>query len=110
MASRNVKLHEDNKAVVYILPGLTSCSPVMLITELRKLWHLVEVNGVNIRAGYLRSTANVSTDASSTTTTNTSIWCYSRKLNSRFDPHTIDRFAFALIRLLPRYNSGWLDQ
>eukprot|EP00873_Tetraselmis_striata_P001731 jgi/Tetstr1/421995/TSEL_001239.t1 len=31
------------------------------------------------------------------------------ELESRFCPHSIDRFASALITLLPRYNAAWLD-
>eukprot|EP00873_Tetraselmis_striata_P002689 jgi/Tetstr1/422953/TSEL_013732.t1 len=31
------------------------------------------------------------------------------ELESRFGPHSIDRFASALNTLLPRYNAAWLD-
>jgi hypothetical protein len=54
-------LHEDNQTVYYILAGLTSRSPSMM-TELRKLWHMLHENGINMRARYIRSAASFSAD------------------------------------------------
>eukprot|EP00873_Tetraselmis_striata_P001682 jgi/Tetstr1/421946/TSEL_012845.t1 len=45
LAGRRVLLHEDNQAVCSVLAGLTSRSPEM-IAELRKLWYLLDSNGV----------------------------------------------------------------
>jgi hypothetical protein len=48
LRGRNVLLHEDNTAVVATLSKLTKRSPVMM-TELRRSWHLLDVNDINIR-------------------------------------------------------------
>eukprot|EP00873_Tetraselmis_striata_P028836 jgi/Tetstr1/449100/TSEL_036312.t1 len=58
LAGRHVLLHEDNQAVCIVLAGLTPRSPAMM-AELRKLWYLLDSNGVHIRARYIRSAANV---------------------------------------------------
>jgi ribonuclease HI len=60
IAGRNVLLREDNLAVCHILAGLTSRSPAMM-TELRKFLHLLDANGTNVKARYIRS-AHVSAD------------------------------------------------
>jgi hypothetical protein len=99
---RQVLLHEDNTAVVAALTKLTSRSPVM-ITELRRLWFLLDTNDIHIRSRYIRSTANVLADT------------LSRKLDTeaakpthfqhRWGLHTIDRFASMLNAQLPRFNA-----
>eukprot|EP00873_Tetraselmis_striata_P019837 jgi/Tetstr1/440101/TSEL_028459.t1 len=61
LAGRRVLLHEDNLAVCNVLAGLTSRSPAMM-AELRKLWYLLDSNGVHIRACYIRSAGNVWAD------------------------------------------------
>eukprot|EP00873_Tetraselmis_striata_P039494 jgi/Tetstr1/459758/TSEL_005111.t1 len=61
LAGRRVLLHEDNQAACNVLAGLTSRSPEMM-AELRKLWYLLDSNGVHIRARYIRSAANVWAD------------------------------------------------
>jgi hypothetical protein len=48
LAGRNILLHEDNEAVSYVLAGLTSRSPKMM-TELRRLWYLLDSNNTHIR-------------------------------------------------------------
>eukprot|EP00873_Tetraselmis_striata_P045491 jgi/Tetstr1/465755/TSEL_010380.t1 len=88
-----------------------SRSPEMM-AELRRLWCLLDSHNIHLRARYIRSAAN--------------IWagCLSRdldsddwqldpllfsELESRFGPHSIDRFASALNTLLLRYIAAWLD-
>jgi hypothetical protein len=61
LAGKNVLLNEDNQAVCYILAGLTSRSLAMM-TELRKLWLLLDANGISVKARYIRSAANVWAD------------------------------------------------
>eukprot|EP00873_Tetraselmis_striata_P014154 jgi/Tetstr1/434418/TSEL_023518.t1 len=61
LAGRRVLLLENNQAVCSVLAGLTSRSPEMM-AELRKLWYLLDSNGVHIRARYIRSAANVWAD------------------------------------------------
>eukprot|EP00873_Tetraselmis_striata_P021513 jgi/Tetstr1/441777/TSEL_029994.t1 len=111
LAGCRVLLHEDNRAVCNVLAGLTSRSPEMM-AELRKLWYLLNSNGVHIRARYTRSAVNVWADR------------LSRHLDSddwQLDPvlfaelevmwgaHPVDRFVSALNEMLPRYNVAWLD-
>eukprot|EP00873_Tetraselmis_striata_P015541 jgi/Tetstr1/435805/TSEL_024694.t1 len=48
LRGRRVLLHEDNTAVVAALANLTSRSPVMM-EELRKLWHLLDIHDISIR-------------------------------------------------------------
>jgi hypothetical protein len=53
LRGRYVLLHEDNTAVDTTLTKLTTRSPVMM-TELRRLWYLLDTNDVNIRPRYIR--------------------------------------------------------
>eukprot|EP00873_Tetraselmis_striata_P045992 jgi/Tetstr1/466256/TSEL_010812.t1 len=52
LRSHHVLLHEDNTAVVASLTNLTSRSP-KLVEELRRLWHLLDVNDTRIRPRYI---------------------------------------------------------
>jgi hypothetical protein len=61
LTGRNVLLHEDNHAVCHVLAGLTSRSPEMM-TELRRLWYLLDTNNIHIRPMYIRSAANTWAD------------------------------------------------
>jgi hypothetical protein len=73
-----------------------------MMTKLRKLWHLLDENGINIRARYIRSAANVGADRLSIHLDNDD-WQLDpvlfAELNSRFGSNSIDRFASALYRL-----------
>eukprot|EP00873_Tetraselmis_striata_P013848 jgi/Tetstr1/434112/TSEL_023256.t1 len=60
LAGRRVLLREDNQAVCSVLAGLTSRSPAMM-AELRKLWYLLDNNGVHIRARYIRHERDATT-------------------------------------------------
>jgi hypothetical protein len=62
LRGRNVLLHEDNTAVVATLSKLTTRSPVMM-TELQRLWHLLDSNDISIRPRYIRSAANIWADS-----------------------------------------------
>eukprot|EP00873_Tetraselmis_striata_P038373 jgi/Tetstr1/458637/TSEL_004341.t1 len=57
LRGRRVLLHEDNTAVVAALANLTSWSPVMM-EELRKLWHLLDIHDISISPRYIQSAAN----------------------------------------------------
>eukprot|EP00873_Tetraselmis_striata_P019611 jgi/Tetstr1/439875/TSEL_028283.t2 len=61
LRGRRVLLHEDNTAVVAALANLTSRSPVMM-EELRKLWHLLDIHDISIRPRYIQNAANVWAD------------------------------------------------
>eukprot|EP00873_Tetraselmis_striata_P001327 jgi/Tetstr1/421591/TSEL_012535.t1 len=112
LAGRNVLLHEDNQAVCHILSGLTSRSPEMM-AELRRLWCLLDSHGIHLRARYFRSAANIWADRLISRHLDSDDWQLDpllfAELESRFGPHSIDRFASALNTLLPRYNAAWLD-
>eukprot|EP00873_Tetraselmis_striata_P033276 jgi/Tetstr1/453540/TSEL_040508.t1 len=61
LRGRRVLLHEDNTAVVAALTNLTYRSPVMM-EELRKLWHLMDIHDISIRPRYIQFAANVWAD------------------------------------------------
>eukprot|EP00873_Tetraselmis_striata_P018362 jgi/Tetstr1/438626/TSEL_027177.t1 len=111
LAGRNVLLHEDNQAVCHILSGLTSRSPEMM-AELRRLRCLLDLHGIHLCARYIRSAANIWADRLSRHLASDD-WQLDplmfAELESRFGPHSIDRFASALNTLLPRYTAAWLD-
>eukprot|EP00873_Tetraselmis_striata_P006616 jgi/Tetstr1/426880/TSEL_017093.t1 len=111
LAGRRVLLDEDNQAVCSVLAGLTSRSPAMM-AELRKLWYLLDSNGVHIRARYIRSAANVWADRLSRHL-DSDDWQLDpvlfAELEAMWGAHSVDRFASALNAMLPRYNAAWLD-
>eukprot|EP00873_Tetraselmis_striata_P011019 jgi/Tetstr1/431283/TSEL_020978.t1 len=111
LAGRNVLLHEDNQAVCHVLLGLTSRSPEMM-AELRRLRCLLDSHGIHLRARFIRSAANIWADRLCRHL-DSDDWQLDplmfTELESRFGPHSIDRFASALNTLLPRYNAAWLD-
>lgn len=61
LRGRNVRLHEDNQAVVAVVTHLTTRSPDMMC-ELRKLWELLDSNHITLHPYYIRSAANVWAD------------------------------------------------
>jgi hypothetical protein len=58
LRGRTVLLHEENTAAVWTLPKLATRSPVMMF-ELRRVKHLLDVNDIIIRPIYIRSAANI---------------------------------------------------
>ena len=111
LRGRQVLLHEDNQAVVSVLTHLTTKSADMM-SELRKLWFLLDTNDIHIRTRYIRSAANIWADHLSRLHDN-SDWAVNpkifRHLDKLYGPHSIDRFASMENRQLPRYNSKWRD-
>eukprot|EP00873_Tetraselmis_striata_P006285 jgi/Tetstr1/426549/TSEL_016847.t1 len=83
-----------------------------MMAELRRLWCLLDSHGIHLRARYVRSAANVWADRLSrhldSDDWQLDLLMFSEQ-ESRFGPHSIDRFASALKTLLPRYNAAWLD-
>jgi hypothetical protein len=61
LAGRNVLLHEDNQALCHVQAGLTSRSQEMM-TGLRRVWYLLDINNIYIRPKYIRSAANTWAD------------------------------------------------
>jgi hypothetical protein len=111
LKGRLVLLHEDNTAVVAALTKLTFRSPVIM-TELRRMWYLLDTNDIHIRPRYIRSAANIWADSLSREL-DTEDWQLNprlfRHLQERWGPHTIDRFASMLNAQLPRFNARWRD-
>jgi hypothetical protein len=91
-----------------VLTKLTSRAPG-LMAELRKLWWLLDVNDITIRAKYIRSAANVWADKLSRETAGRADWALRRplfrQLDSEWGPHSIDRFAATNNALLKRFNA-----
>ena len=111
--NRKVLLHEDNQAVVYILTNYTSRSKP-LMSLLRKLWWVLDVENIELRTKYIRSAANVWADQLSR-----DLDCDDWKLNPiefrRMQTkwgqgaYEVDRFASSLSAQLPVYYSKHLD-
>eukprot|EP00873_Tetraselmis_striata_P025464 jgi/Tetstr1/445728/TSEL_033376.t1 len=104
LAGGPVSLHEDNQAACNVLVGLTSRSPEMM-AELRKLWHLLDSNGVHIRARYIRSAANVCADRLSRHL-DSDEWQLDpvliAELEAMWGAHSVDRGASATV-VAPRW-------
>eukprot|EP00873_Tetraselmis_striata_P036665 jgi/Tetstr1/456929/TSEL_043599.t1 len=84
-----------------------------MMAELRRLWCLLDSHGIHLlRARYIRSEANVWAVRLSRHL-DSDDWQLDpllfSELESRFGPHSIDRFASALNTMLPRYNAVFLD-
>jgi hypothetical protein len=111
LRGRNVLLHEDNTAVVATLHKLTTRSPVMM-TELRRLLYLLDLNDISIRLGHIRYAANIWADKLSRELDrddwqlNPRIFSY---LQAERGPRSIDRFTSMENTLLPRFNAKWRD-
>jgi hypothetical protein len=83
-----------------------------MMTELRRLWFLLDTNDIHIRPRYIRSAANVWADTLSREM-DSEDWQLNPRilghLQRRWGPHTIDRFASMLNAQLPRFNARWRD-
>jgi hypothetical protein len=108
---RHVIIYEYNTAVVATLTKLTTRSPIMM-TELRRLWYLLDTNDIHIRPRYIRSATNIWADNLSREL-DTEEWQLSPRmfanLQSRLGTHSIDRFASMHNTHLPRFNARWHD-
>jgi hypothetical protein len=93
--------------VVTTLTKLTTRSPVVM-TELRRLWYLLDTNDIHIRPRYIRSIANIYADTLSREL-DTEDWQLNPRLfahlQARWGPHSIDRFDSMLNTQLPRFNA-----
>jgi hypothetical protein len=111
LRARNVLLHEYNTAVVATMSKLTTRSPIMM-TELRRLWHMLDINDIVIRPRYMRSGANIWAVSLSreldrdNCQLNPRIFSY---LQAKWGGHFTDRFASMENAQLPRFNAKWRD-
>jgi hypothetical protein len=73
---------------------------------------MLDNNNIHIRPRYRRSVANTWADKLNRHL-DSDDWqldpSVSYGMDTQFGPHTIERFASALNKLLPRYNANWLD-
>jgi hypothetical protein len=108
LAGKRVLLWEDNQAVVAVLTNVTSRSPA-LMTELRKLWWILDTNDIALRARYIRSAANVWADKLSRDRDGQGDWMLDPELfgelSKLWGEHTIDRFATTNNSQLARFNA-----
>ena len=94
--------------VVHIINGLTTRSPAIM-AELRLLWRVLDLNGINLLTEYINTKENVQADALSRLDDEED-WQLNPKVFRMIDAveqHSVDRFATALNALLPRFNSRW---
>jgi hypothetical protein len=100
-------LRENNTTVVTTLANLTPHSPVMM-PEMRRMWHMLEVYNTRLRLRRIRSAASTWT-GSLGRELDRDDW----KLNLRFSiylqsvwgPHSIDRFLSMENTQLTRFNA-----
>jgi hypothetical protein len=107
IVGRKILLHDDNHAVCYVLAGLISRSPEMM-EDLRRLWFLLDNNNIHIMPRYIKSAANTWVDKLNRQLDSDN-WqldpAVVQDMDTQFEPQTIDRFASALNKLLPRNNA-----
>ena len=108
LEGKTVQHFEDNMGVVHIINGLTTRSPAIM-AELRLLWRVLDLNGINLLTEYINTKENVQADALSRLDDEED-WQLNPKVFRMIDAveqHSVDRFATALNALLPRFNSRW---
>eukprot|EP00873_Tetraselmis_striata_P012113 jgi/Tetstr1/432377/TSEL_021774.t1 len=80
---------------VHVLANFTSRSP-LLMTEMRKLWFILDSHYISIRARYIKTTANIWADRLSRKI-DYDDWAFSLRhfnhLDNIWGRHTIDRIA-----------------
>jgi hypothetical protein len=110
LRNRRVLLHEDNQSVVGVLCKLTSRSPVMM-TELRKLWLLLDENNIWLVPTYIRSATNVWADRLSRELDSMD-WQLNPKvfryLCQLWGKPVVDCFASENNTQVPRFFSKWM--
>jgi hypothetical protein len=83
-----------------------------MMTELRRLWYILDTINIFIRPRYICSAANIWANTLSRELDiedgqlNPHVFAH---LQARWGPHTIDRFASMLNTQLPRFNAIWRD-
>jgi hypothetical protein len=111
LRGRNVLLHGDNTTIVATLSKLTTRSPVMM-TELLRLWHLLNFNDINLRPKYIRSATSIWSDSLSRELDRDD-WQLNPRIFSYpladWGPHSIDSIASMDNTQLPRFNVKWRD-
>ena len=109
LRGKHVRLREDNQAVVAMVTHWTSRSPA-LMAQLRKLWLLLDRNNITLDPAYIRSEENVAADSLSRQADSGDYRLdpvIFDRLDRRWGPHSIDRFATSNNAQLGRFNSAW---
>jgi hypothetical protein len=83
-----------------------------MMTEMRRMWYLLDSNDNHIRPRYIRSALNILADTLSREL-DTENWQLNPQLlahlQDRWGPHSIDRFVSMLNTRLLRFNARWRD-
>ena len=114
LANGWIRLGEDNQGVVAILTSLASPAPD-LMEELRQLWWLLETNNIKLSTLYVRSEANLADGLSRIVPSSVSEVSILRSVfsamhrDSTWGGYEVDRFSTSSNRLLPRFNTLYLD-
>jgi hypothetical protein len=101
----------NNTAVVAALTKLTTRSAVVM-TEMRRLWYLLDTNDIHIRPPYIHLAANIWADTPCCEQDTEDLQLNPRMFahhQARWGPHSIDRFASMLNTQIPRFNARWRD-
>ena len=103
----SVLLWEDNMTIVHVLTNRTTRSPE-LMHLLRRVWYLVDCAGIHLAVRHIASEKNTLADMLSRGAPmdelmlRSSVW---REFESRWGPHSVDRYATASNARLPRFNT-----
>ena len=107
LQNASVLLWEDNTTVVHVLTNRTTRSPE-LMHLLRKVWRLLDRAGITLRVRYIASADNTWADALSRGSPFDDLELRARawaQIESRWGPHSVDRYASAATAQVRRFNS-----
>lgn len=107
LEGKSILLRTDNRVAMAYVNRMTGRIPELAAIA-RELIELLETMGSKIQAIYISTVDNVEADALSRSK-DTHDWCVKEKLfekiDKKFGPHSIDRFADKFNRKTKRYNS-----
>lgn len=107
LQGRSTLLWCDNQSVVHILTNRTTRSPEMMAL-LRRVWWLLDSAGIDLRVRWISTHENDYADALSRGSPHDELMidnsCWTR-LQRRFGPHDVDRYASVMNTRCPRFNS-----
>ena len=107
LEGESVLLYEDNMTVVHVLTNRTTRSPE-LMHLLRHVWFLIDSMGITLTVTYIASKDNTMADQLSRGSPLDELRLRPSafaKLDQRWGPHTIDRYAAPENALLSRLNT-----
>ena len=107
LRGQSVLLWEDNMTIVHVLTNRTTRS-LELMHLLRRVHYLIDTMGVNLTVRYIASKENSQADALSRGSPHDELVLRPeafRRLERRYGPHTVDRYATAANAQLARFNT-----